>query len=412
MCATIKHKNYKGEGIKTNMFRKLVSNLSYSPSLIGEVAKLARSLKREEQLRRSGLLFLGLALLLNTFALLMPPESANTASSYDMVYGGVRSTDELLAQYDKNEANIRDILESFGITRKELAVVHPTTIDSKNDKLLLASRKPHGATHASDTVINYAKKTPDTSPLYFTSIRTLDTTPYAREYGSRHKVFQGTSDTLGEFAILQSSGALVVQQIPDSLKNTETPAIATSKKAYNNTRHVAAHTVMARASDRLTYTLIAKNTSDATTSFTFSEYVDDILEYADIVDAHGGSLDLQEKTITWPARELAPNESVQQHFVVRLKTHLPATAQGISNPHSYDCLLTNTFGNTTQTALMCPPAKLVESLATQLPNSSAKLNITVGVAIFAAALYLYLRTSQQKEEVRLIRRDANEGLLG
>lgn len=394
------------------MFRKLVSNLSYSPSLIGEVAKLARSLKYEEKLRRTGLLFLAVAMIANIFASLSPPESTNTASNYDMIYGGVASTEILLAHYDKNEANTKDIFKAFGITRNEIAALTPATINSKQDTLLVASRKPLGGVENNTTTVQYATQSnTNTGTLYFSPLRALDTIPQTHLYGSTHEVLQGTSKKLGTFAVVTSSGALAINKIPKSLSDPAKSPLTFSKKAHNDTQNSAAHTVMARASDRITYTLAAKNTSDAADTVTFQEHIDDILEYADIVDTKGGALDLQKKTLSWPERPIEAKKTASQEFTVRLKAHLPATARGTSNPHSYDCLLTNTFGNTTQAAVLCPPAKLIEAVSLEMPSFSAANNILASVVVFFVALYLYLRSLQQKEEVRLIRRDANEGVL-
>ena len=92
------------------MFRKLVSNLSFSPALVGQLGFYARRLRKEETTRRVGLVFTALALIVQSLAVFSPPEAANAASAADFIPGGVSSKQELLTHFDKNTNNIRDIL--------------------------------------------------------------------------------------------------------------------------------------------------------------------------------------------------------------------------------------------------------------------------------------------------------------
>ena len=103
------------------MFRKLVSNLAFSPALVGQLGFYAKRLKKEEATRRIGLVFTALALVLQSFAVFSPPEAANAASTNDFISGGVSSKSQYLANYDKNNNNIKDIFNAVGITRAEIA---------------------------------------------------------------------------------------------------------------------------------------------------------------------------------------------------------------------------------------------------------------------------------------------------
>lgn len=394
------------------MFRKLISNLSYSPSLIGEVAKLATRLKHEEKLRRIGLIALLIALICNLLALVNPPESSNTASGYDFLYGGVHSKSALLEAYSSNDAHFRDVVSTLGITKSELETSTPQTISTTHSKLYLVSRKPLGAPHNTHFVTSYKPQNRAESDLYLSPLRTLDTTKLSLASGSKHQAFTGQSAKAGRFAVLAASGAIAVEKSTTRTTFAEQSPLRLTQTAFNDTRRQPAHSTLAHASDRITYSLDAQNLTDEVHAVAFSLQVDDILEYADIVDARGGSLNLQEKTLRWPSQTVEPGNTSSQQFVVRLKTHLPATAHGTSNPHSYDCLITNTFGTTTQVALACPPAKLAETISAELPHLSVTVGIGASVATFLLALYLYLRTVQQKEEIRLIRRDVNEGVIG
>lgn len=62
------------------MFRKLVSNLSFSPALIGQLSFYAKRLRKEEATRRVGLIFTVLALVVQSFAVFQAPEAANAST--------------------------------------------------------------------------------------------------------------------------------------------------------------------------------------------------------------------------------------------------------------------------------------------------------------------------------------------
>lgn len=62
------------------MFRRIVSNLSFSPALVGQLGFYARRLRREEATRRLGLVFTALALVVQSLAVFSPPEAANAAT--------------------------------------------------------------------------------------------------------------------------------------------------------------------------------------------------------------------------------------------------------------------------------------------------------------------------------------------
>ena len=54
------------------MFRKIVSNLPFSPALVGQLGFYAKRLKKEETTRRLGLIFIALALVVQSLAVFQP----------------------------------------------------------------------------------------------------------------------------------------------------------------------------------------------------------------------------------------------------------------------------------------------------------------------------------------------------
>ena len=103
------------------MFKKLVSNLPFSPSLVAQLGFYAQRLKKEQVMRRLGIIFTVFALIIQSFAIFSPPESANAASANDMIPGGANSVSQILGLWDSNNYNFRDVMSYFGITRAELS---------------------------------------------------------------------------------------------------------------------------------------------------------------------------------------------------------------------------------------------------------------------------------------------------
>ena len=107
------------------MFRKIVSQLSFSPALVGQLSFYAKRLRKEQATRRLGLIFVAMALVVQSLVVFQAPEAANASSSNDFVPGGLgiganRSLNNFLAPYDRNDRNLKDIFNYFGITREEI----------------------------------------------------------------------------------------------------------------------------------------------------------------------------------------------------------------------------------------------------------------------------------------------------
>lgn len=105
------------------MFKKLVSNLPFSPSLVGQLGFYARRLKKEEAIRRLGLIFTAFALVIQSVAVFNPPESANAADGNDMCPGvtaNAAGVSKVKACYNNNTRHFKDVMTYFGITKTAL----------------------------------------------------------------------------------------------------------------------------------------------------------------------------------------------------------------------------------------------------------------------------------------------------
>ena len=119
------------------MFRKIVSNLAFSPALVGQLGFYAKRLRKEEATRRVGLIFTALALVVQWFAVFTPPESANASNGNNIIYSGFKDKNDLLAIYDRNKdsaghTDLQQIYKYFGITRQDIANGSMKSINSRD----------------------------------------------------------------------------------------------------------------------------------------------------------------------------------------------------------------------------------------------------------------------------------------
>ncbi len=291
------------------MFRKIVSHLSFSPALVGQLAFYAKRLRKEEATRRVGLAFVILAVIVQCLAVFDAPQSANAASTNDFVNGGLgtgsaRSIDNFLRPYDANTDHLKDIMNDVGISRSDITSATFGSFIS-GDYLSWGHLPKFSAAQGEVSV-----------PITDAS-GTLLTTVYARPlklWGSastRIYGWIGHSSKVGWFAIMQSCGNLVTASVPAPPTPPPAPAkIVQSKTAANVSQGlVDASTVTAKADDQIRFTLTVKNTGGTAASTQIQDNMTDTVEYASILDIGDGTFDPTTKVLSWPAITLQPGDS-------------------------------------------------------------------------------------------------------
>jgi hypothetical protein len=565
------------------MFRKIVSNLAFSPALVGQLAFYAKRLKKEEATRRVGLIFTALALIVQSFAVFSPPESANASSPSNFIPGGVTSLSGYLSNYDANTNNIKDLFTVLGITRSDIVNTHAGQINSKGVYSWgLTSRFSYAQGERTYTI---KTSSGGTRTFYTRPLSAWDTGSNVNT-GSYYNAYIGTSSSGMWFALMKVCGNLVLKVIPpapkcptgtvgtypdctkpecpagtvgtypdctapkcpagtvgtypncakptpvakcESLKITklldnyqldatgyvangatisgytyvikrdgevvqtitktststtytatttqtvkgtytveltvqtslgnetspdctktfsipppamcpQNPSILLSspecqpcpgdstlwikdekckasviltKAASNITQgNVDAIKTTAKASDKIIYTLELANHGNAPAAVTPTELLDDVAEYATVIDAGGGSYNDTTKTLTWSAITLKPGEKQTRMFTVQVMGEIPAMGTGTSDRTSYDCKMINVFGNAVEINVDCPIQKqVVEQTVSQLPHTGPRENMLFAGIVLSIVVYFYARARQVKKEVRLIRRDLNAGTI-
>ena len=171
-----------------------------------KLSTLKRGVSRQRVARRTGIAFLVFALAIQAFSVFVPAQ-AEAATSYDpakddMIVHGVSSKENILAHYDANTRNFRDIMTYNGITRAELASMSATRqryqVKSTMHSWGWASHFTYAQGERSHKVAGY--------------------TAYSRPqmlWGySSFSGWQGYSATRGTFYIMAACGNLVAETVP------------------------------------------------------------------------------------------------------------------------------------------------------------------------------------------------------
>ena len=101
------------------MFNKFLSNIAVNPSFLNQFTFYSKRLKKEESIRKLGLVFIVLSMLVQVTASLFPAELSLAASSNDVIYGGVSSKADLVSKCNNN-AQVQAIYAKFGVTCAEI----------------------------------------------------------------------------------------------------------------------------------------------------------------------------------------------------------------------------------------------------------------------------------------------------
>jgi hypothetical protein len=482
--------NTRGYNQNKNMFRKIVSNLSFSPALVGQLGFYAKRLRKEEATRRLGLIFVALALVVQSLAVFNPPTPANAADTNDLIYGGIRPADGgisiFMKNYDSNINGLRDIMNYFGITRAEIAnSKHGAyqNVASLSDTWYSVNHRKTG--DSGEQALQTTNTSNNSSMTFYTRpwYRTDNKNPILWGFkGYSAQLAQTTGN--GTFYLMDICGNLIIKRIPPppvpkctvagktNLYATDAncfenctvsgktqlakdnpncfipcaliglsgiPASTTgctpctlpglntipassnqchegqlklSKSAINITdSNIDATTVTAKAGDQISYLLTAKNENGADVAITFNDDLTDSLQYATLIDNGGGTFNSKTQELSWPETTIKAGGSQSRTFTLQMKSEIPATPTGLSDPNSFDCRMINVFGNQTVINVSCPTPKTVENVVTQLPHTGPTENFIFAGVVLAIVTYFYARSRQVNKEVRLIRRDLNAGTI-
>jgi hypothetical protein len=191
------------------MFQTLIANAIYSPSMATAVGYYIHRLRQEEFSRRLGLIFMGCAMVIQSLALISPPEPTIAAGPNNIIYNGITSLNDLIDKYDRNtdgngNNDVQQIFTQYGISRNDLLGAKLTTIKStdRGGELRSIGRKAYGLPGELAVQINNSDTT-----VYERPLATWDSGSY-----SSYQALEGFTSDGRYFAVLMSCGNLVVDE--------------------------------------------------------------------------------------------------------------------------------------------------------------------------------------------------------
>jgi hypothetical protein len=173
---------------------------------------------------------------------------------------------------------------------------------------------------------------------------------------------------------------------------------------------VDASKVINNPEEQISFTLHLSNPTEKIIITNIETSLSDILEYADLTDDGGGAVS-KNSILSWPETTIEPKSQQTRTFTTKIVKEVPATANGQNNFRSYDCQITNVFGNVLDLKINCPALKITEQITSTLPKIDSSKAIITMTIILGIGLFFYLRTRQIREEVRILRKNVNSGAL-
>lgn len=193
---------------------------------------------------------------------------------------------------------------------------------------------------------------------------------------------------------------------------TDISCLELHKKVRNTTQQIEnANNTTAHAGDTLEYTLSVTNHSkQVRKGFVIEENMEDVLEYADIIDASGAQFTEKPiRMLSWLPIDIQPNQTITRTILVKIKSPIPTTPASSSDPLSHDMKLVNIYGDTVTINLPPNPLKIVEHTVSILPSTGLGTNVLVSTVLIATATYFYFRSRVMVKELGLVRQQFNYG---
>lgn len=194
------------------MFKKLVANLPFNPSLIAEIGFYTERLKAEKVVRRLSFMFIVAAMFVQMFAVITPPQRSLAASANHILDGlsSYNSTEYnrnyLLKSWDEN-ADVRAIYSYFGLTRSDLESTVKDTVFSQEADYWTTGRNSLSGYSEVDQQYKNTQITIEYEPGKNVYMRQLKAWDIVNKSGQNKTGLKGTIKATGEtFWILYDCG--------------------------------------------------------------------------------------------------------------------------------------------------------------------------------------------------------------
>lgn len=273
---------------------------------------------------------------------------------------------------------------------------------SLNTKKVQFETKTTSSNQAATTILGYAYRFDDDAQESHSSAagthklaHTYDAGAHSVKTTVRYKTV-GSDDTEHE-----ATCATTVH-----IEDTKNQAVGRAKSVKNITKNTGgdlASSMPVNGGDVLEYTISTTNPdSFPNRSVEVWEYIGDVLDYADLdmdsVTASGGIYDATTNKISWDDREIAGNSSVSHAYRVTVKSPIPTTNRPTAAATTFDCKISNAYGNEVTIDINCPMVKSIETL----PNTGPGMSMMYTAIIVTVIGYFYARSRVLARELDII----------
>ncbi len=182
-----------------------------------------------------------------------------------------------------------------------------------------------------------------------------------------------------------------------------------TKSVANITQNLSGDAAIAstvNGGDVIEYTLITanSNTSDKK-GYEVVDYIGDVLEYADLdvafLAAQGGTFNTTTNQVTWSNQTLPANGQLENKFRVVMKNPIPSTNSPTPASTSFDCKISNKYGDEISMTVACPMLKTVE----ELPNTGPGTTIGIAFTVTTISGYFLARSSLLSKELGIVKKE-------
>ncbi len=368
------------------MFKNIISQLSFSPVTVERLGDYAKSVQRRQYLHGWTAIVLALLIIAQVATILLPAASVTTSTANDLVPGGLPSRETLLSAYDNNSSGFKDTAELFSINRENIVAATFTnncSIDVSSD--YSTGRVPYFSS-TQETVYKIQDE-----PLYVQPISS----------NRLPSGWCGTSSQNKTFLISSIDG------------NILSPLVVAQVALHTDlSKSLTVDIEKVEAGEVVTWNPIVTNTTSKPISEDIWFSLGDLNEYAHVANISDGGITTNDGShILWPHASINPGEHRKFEVSAYIDSPTDTTARQPYNSHSYDCLLTASFGNITETAVSCPTVKQIESSFHKLYTIEPLTCLAIYAVLFALNLITYLSLRLRSREIRIIRRQLNTGGL-
>lgn len=414
--------NISSNSSDTNMYKKLIKDLPFQPSLIGDIAIAARRARRDRILYGVSLVFL---LLLIFLIVINHQHYASGETQYQstqsLVPFGFADKQSAVDACGEDQSYYSSILHTININCAQLKQAEKTTYDN-------AMHRIDNQTNL--TVVQRATPQNEQNNQYkldmvnHPSIQLLQSDKKTLKQDGLSRVLVGSHDSGQTFIAFLSGEIIATTQSPQNLLRGHVMAAQTKPKSnkpnfcisehekqclkkrhrvINETQSLAsADKTSASPGDVLRYEFIIENRSDESHEIALENNSLSILEKALVLDINDGEIN-QNSTISWPAQTITAGDALMRSITVQIR-------EGMN--HLSNKTIDNHFGNTTSLSIRPSgiPSVLANTDMTPSMTSREVLIATSSLTGLVLLLFIYSH-AKESELTALVNLHKRNGLI-